>query len=104
MFDIKDVVFECVPHATPSMPCHIMQYPYQITQTFIKPNDYCSTRDQFDTNYNIFRNVEIFIIVLFFEKSFFSKKKEKNLMEYFGNISFVEMESSKLIIYLTNMC
>jgi hypothetical protein len=25
-------------------------------------------------------------------------------MEYFGNISFVEMESSKLIIYLTNMC
>jgi hypothetical protein len=39
MFDIKDDVgFECVPHATPSMACHIMQYPYQITQTFIKPS------------------------------------------------------------------
>jgi hypothetical protein len=43
MFDIKDVGFECVPHARPSMACHIMQYPYQITQTFIKPNDYCGT-------------------------------------------------------------
>jgi hypothetical protein len=43
MFDIKHVGFECVPHARPSMACHIMQYPYQITQTFIKPNDYFST-------------------------------------------------------------
>jgi hypothetical protein len=25
-------------------------------------------------------------------------------MKYFGNISFVEMESSKLITYSTNMC
>jgi hypothetical protein len=77
MFGIKDVGFECVPHARPSMACHnIMQYPYQLTQTFIKPNDYCSTRGQFNTNYNIFRNVEIFII-FFFENSFFSKRKNK---------------------------
>jgi hypothetical protein len=30
-------------------------------------------------------------------------KKIKNLIE-FGNISFVEMDSSKLINYLTNVC
>jgi hypothetical protein len=65
MFDIKDVGFECVPHARPSMECHIMQYPFQITQTF----------SQFDTNYNIFRNVESFIII-FFSKILFLKKKK----------------------------
>jgi hypothetical protein len=76
MLDIKDVGFECVPHARPSMACHIMQYPYQITQTFIKPNDYCSTWGQFNTNYNIFRNVESFINILFPPEMLFSQNEK----------------------------
>jgi len=43
--------------------------------------------DSFNTNYIIFRNAEIFTKYFIFR-----------------NISFVKMESSNLIDYLTNMC
>jgi len=54
-------------------------------------------RYKFHANYIIFRNVEIF-----------NKKKilkeTKKFHGIFGHISFVEIESSKVINYLTNMC
>jgi uncharacterized membrane protein len=53
---------------------------------------------QFNTNYIIFRNVEILI------QEIFSLKESKQPDEIVGNISFLKMESSKLINYLTNMC
>jgi uncharacterized membrane protein len=53
---------------------------------------------QFNTNYIIFRNVEILI------HEIFSLKESKESDEIVGNISFLKMESSKLINYLTNMC
>jgi uncharacterized membrane protein len=53
---------------------------------------------QFNTNYIIFRNVEILI------QEIFSLKESKQPDEIVGNISFLKMESWKLINYLTNMC
>jgi hypothetical protein len=59
---------------------------------------------QFDTNFIIFKNVEILTKVFFFffwRKSFF-EKENKGSYELFENISFVEIEPSGLINYLTN--
>jgi hypothetical protein len=57
---------------------------------------------QFDTNYIIFINVKIF------KNTFFSEikiVKENDKCDGICEIiSFVKMESSKLINYLTNMC
>jgi hypothetical protein len=53
---------------------------------------------QFNTNYIIFRNIEIF------KERFFSEIKIKKYDEIFGNISFVILEYSKLINYSTNVC
>ncbi len=54
---------------------------------------------QFNTHI-IFRNVEMFN---FFLETFFLKENKES-DGIFVNISFVEIESSKLINYLTNMC
>ncbi len=40
----------------------------------------------------------------FFFRNPFSQKEKKKSDGIFGNLSFVEMKSSKLIIYSTNMC
>jgi hypothetical protein len=53
---------------------------------------------QFNTNYIIFRNVEILI------HEIFSLKESKESDEIVGNISFLKMESSNLSNNLTNMC
>ncbi len=53
---------------------------------------------QFDTNYIIFKNVEILF------QNFFAFENKIKFDEIFENISFVKMESSKIIIYSTNMC
>ncbi len=54
------------------------------------------------TNYIIFKNVEIFKIkIKISEKKIW--KENKGLDGIFGTLSFVEMNFSKLINYLTNM-
>jgi hypothetical protein len=55
--------------------------------------------DQFDTNYITFKNVEISLQIFSF-----LLKENKEIDGIFENISFVKMESSKIIIYSTNMC
>jgi hypothetical protein len=52
---------------------------------------------QFNTHYNIFRNLEFFR-----EKKNSERNKESDGI--FESTSFVEMEFSKLINYSTNMC
>jgi accessory colonization factor AcfC len=62
---------------------------------------------QFDTNSIIFRNVEIFKKnknKIKCQRFIFFLKGNKEFDEIFQNISFVEMEFSKLINYSTNMC
>jgi hypothetical protein len=65
------------------------------------------TTGQFGTNYIIFRNVKIFHIKRIITEILPQKnnlKENKESDEMFENISFVEIESSVLINYSTNMC
>ncbi len=55
------------------------------------------------THYIIFRNVENFKSI-FFSNNNFSEEEEKKFDGIFEKISFVKIESSKLINYSTNMC
>ncbi len=61
-----------------------------------------STRASSIPNYIMFRNVEFFQNIFIFRKTNY-EGNFKGSDGVFGNISFVEMESSKLINHLTNM-
>jgi hypothetical protein len=79
--------------------CFICLFVLENTTVKIWLSSYSSvpTWGQFNSNYIIFRKM-----LKFSKKLLKEKKRESN--EIFENISFVKIESSKLLNYLTNKC